>query len=213
MPEHGGYGLYRWQESREVENLQRKGVKEYERALKEGRLTPEAFDKSARESGIGWFHRVFEEIADARAAYNELAFAVEERFGESAPGLMEIRKTLASCHDVARRLLELCGGLPAPTLQPVAPDAPTGMSAGPQDDAPPALATAPAGGTGSRDDAVRKLIEAARYFRDHEPHSPVAPLAERAARWAGMTLEAWMGEVIKDKSTVEQLHDLLGIRR
>jgi type VI secretion system protein ImpA len=213
MPEHGGYGLYRWQESREVENLQRKGVKEYERALKEGRLTPEAFDKSARESGIEWFQRVFEEIVDARVAYGELADAAEACLGESAPGLAEIRAALDGCHDVALRLLKLCGGLPTTAFQPIAPDAPAGIPAGSQGDTPPTPTTAPTGGAGNRDDAVRKLIEAARYFREHEPHSPVAPLAERAARWAGMTLEAWVGEVIKDKSTVDQLHDLLGIRR
>jgi len=80
----------------------------------------------------------------------------------------------------------------------------------------PALDTAGLGSIGSppsRVQAIGLLHEAARYFRTYEPHSPVALLVERAARWAEMPLEDWLATVIKDGSTLGQIDELLGIRR
>jgi type VI secretion system protein ImpA len=63
----------------------------------------------------------------------------------------------------------------------------------------------------SRAEAIDRLREIARYFRAHEPHSPAALLAERAARWAETPLEDWLAEVIKDKAALEKLREQLGI--
>jgi len=85
-------------------------------------------------------------------------------------------------------------------------------------DAPPA----PTGGEGisppcnalaSRAQAVARLREAAAYFRTYEPHSPVAALADRAARWAAMNLDSWLAEVVKDDAVLAQLRTLLDFQR
>ena len=65
----------------------------------------------------------------------------------------------------------------------------------------------------TRAQAVQMLGEVARYFRTHEPHSPVSLLAERAARWATMSLEEWLQHVVKDDSTLGQLQELLDFRK
>jgi type VI secretion system protein ImpA len=62
-----------------------------------------------------------------------------------------------------------------------------------------------------REQAVEGLLEVARWFRVHEPHSPVAHLAERAARWAHMPLDHWLEHVIKDEGTLRSLRDLLDL--
>ena len=90
----------------------------------------------------------------------------------------------------------LLQGAPAPQVRPLNASVPA-SSGSPQ----------------SRADVIGLLHEAARYFRAHEPHSPVALLVERAARWAEMPLEDWLATVIKDGSTLGQLDELLGIRR
>ena len=61
--------------------------------------------------------------------------------------------------------------------------------------------------------AVAKLREAAAYFRTYEPHSPVAALADRAAKWAAMNLDTWLAEVIKDDAVLGQLRTLLDFPR
>ena len=47
-------------------------------------------------------------------------------------------------------------------------------------------------GAMTRDEAIRQLREVARFFRATEPHSPVAYLAEKAARWGEMPLHEWL---------------------
>jgi len=211
-PEHGGYDWHHWQESRIVENLRRGGGVAFDRAIKDGKLSGDVFDKNARESGFAWYQKLLDDLAEARAAYGELARVVDERFGEEAPGFGEIRDALNACQEVARRMFEECGGNAEPDTPPDA----TPASNTPGEETPPSAGTrAPAPATGpisSRAHAVRQLREIARYFREHEPHSPVSLLVERAAKWGEMPLETWLRAVIKDEPTLKQLHELLDIR-
>ena len=211
MREYGAYDWYHWRESREVENLQRRGKDAYERAIDEKKITPEIFDKSARESGIGWFRNLLKALADARARYEELAQAVDESFGENAPALTDVREALDDCNNVAQRLFEECGGAPVPTAP--AQTAPNISAATRNQETE--LSSSPFHASGpvtSRTEAVRQLRDVARYFRETEPHSPVALLVERATKWAEMSLEHWLTTVIKDEPTLTQLRELLDIR-
>ena len=62
-----------------------------------------------------------------------------------------------------------------------------------------------------RDQALAQLRQVAEFFRRTEPHSPVAYLAEKAARWGEQPLHAWLRSVIKDEVSLARLEDLLGI--
>lgn len=216
-PQQGGYDWYRWQESREVENLGLRDGDARERAISEGKLSGDAFDKSARDSGVAWFQKLVDGLAATRAAYGELDRAIDERFGYSAPSLAEVREALNACTEVVQRLFEQYGG-GRPAAESVASgstDAAVSHDAH-QASAPVAAASTQfqsAGPINGRAEAIRQLREVARYFRSHEPHSPVALLAERAAKWAEMPLEDWLQTVIKDDSTLGQLKELLDIRR
>lgn len=212
-PEAGGYGWLHWDQSRQVENLGLKDPEARQRAIDAGKLSGEAFDRAARLSGLEFYRRLRGEIAEAGAALSVLEDHVDERFGAQGPSLKGLRAAVQDCAAVVERLLMQLGdgatkaAAPAVSLRkgettisahvndvPVVPSARTG--------------TEPA----SRDEAVAALRAVARYFRVHEPHSPVALLAERAARWAEMPLETWLASVIKDEATLNQLRELLDIR-
>ena len=62
-----------------------------------------------------------------------------------------------------------------------------------------------------RDQALAQLRQVAAFFRRTEPHSPVAYLAEKAARWGEQPLHAWLRSVIKDDASLARLEELLGI--
>jgi len=62
-----------------------------------------------------------------------------------------------------------------------------------------------------RDLALAQLRQVAEFFRRTEPHSPVAYLAEKAARWGEQPLHAWLRSVIKDDVSLARLEELLGI--
>jgi len=212
MPQHGGYDWFRWEETRTIANLQRLGGNAYDKAIKDGKLPVGSFEKSARESGADWYRILLEDLVETGVALEELDSVTEECFGEEAPSFAEIREALSACQDVARRLYELCGGLPNQLATNVQPglDSPSDEQAS---TVPLSGSTASAmGPVKSRADAIHQLREIAQYFRMHEPHNPVALLAERAAKWAEMPLEHWLKTVIKDAPTLAQLRELLDFR-
>jgi type VI secretion system protein ImpA len=231
-PQQGGYNWYHWKESRDVDNLKLRDNegKAHAQALAEGKLAGEVFDKSVRDSGFTWFQNLISELSDAREAYNLLDQTLTDRFGTAAPGLGELRAALEECDDVVRRVSgQYSPARPSATVARAA-DSEAGAEAGastgtgtststsPQK-APSSAAAAPtttyfgeSGVVRDRVDAIHCLHEVARYFRTHEPHSPVAALAERAATWAEMSLDQWLQSVIKDESTLSNLRDLLNIK-
>lgn len=77
----------------------------------------------------------------------------------------------------------------------------------------PALAGAPvfAGAIASRAQALAQLRAVADFFRQTEPHSPVAYLADKAARWGEQPLHLWLKTVVKDAGALAHVEELLGI--
>lgn len=63
----------------------------------------------------------------------------------------------------------------------------------------------------SREQAIRQLHEIAAYFKKTEPHSPVAYLAEKAARWGSMSLHQWLRAVVKDDAALLRVEEMLGV--
>lgn len=68
------------------------------------------------------------------------------------------------------------------------------------------------GAIASRPQAIAVLQEVAAFFRRTEPHSPAAYMADKAAAWADMPLHEWLRVVVKDGTSLEQLHDMLGVK-
>ncbi len=74
-----------------------------------------------------------------------------------------------------------------------------------------AASAAASGPLQTRAQALQQLRQVADFFRRTEPHSPVAYLAEKAARWGAMDLESWLRTVVKDSGSLAHLEELLGI--
>jgi len=131
---------------------------------------------------------------DCLAALQELERVADARLGADGPGFGAGSAALRDLIDMVK-----------PPLAAVAP--------------PPGLAMT-AHGTGlrlldgplhSREQALAQLRGVAEFFRRTEPHSPVAYLAEKAARWGEQPLHAWLRSVIKDDTSLARLEELLGI--
>lgn len=213
-PDFGGYGWNDWQQSREVENLGLKDADAKAAAIAEGKLSGDEFEKSATLSGHAWFQSLAENLVAALSRYEALDAQVDLRFGGEAPSLAEIRNGIYACQDLVLRYRQQtapAGVAPVPVQVSEERKAVTQSHS-----APAPVAAAPISFNGqirSRQEAVQMLSEIARYFRHNEPHSPVALLAERAARWAEMSLEEWLQHVVKDGSTLNQLQELLDVKK
>lgn len=205
-PKAGGYSCLRWEESRLVENAGIRDPKAKETAIAEGKLSGEAWDKAVRASGQGFYLQLFEQLRAARRSLEDLENRIDHLYKQEAPGLLGIREALLACSELAGQMLKRFGLDPraeaatAPALDSRAPAMPVLQG------------TRPDGSAACRADAIQRLREAAKYFRDHEPHSPVGPLAERAARWGEMPLDRWLAQVIKDQGTLSQLRELLDLQ-
>lgn len=205
-PKVGGYSQLKWEESRLVENLGVRDPKTKEEAISEGKLSGDAWDKAASASGQAFYLRLFEQIQDARSCFETFERRVDQRFAQESPNLGDLRDAFEECADLASQMLKRFGIDPRVEISAAA--APTlNLDATPQ----LVSASVPAGPIPSRAEAICRLREVAKYFRDYEPHSPVGPLVERAARWGEMPLSQWLTRVIKDENTLNQLRDLLDL--
>lgn len=204
---HGNYSWLQWEESRWVENIGLRDIKAKADAIADGKLAGEAFDKAAKQSGKAFYEPLVADVHGAVNALDTLIEQVDAQFGADAPSLIDMRAVLTSCAALVDKLLMEITGRP-----PAISTSNTEQVALPQ-------TASVAHNTGvktvgvlqNRNDAIQSLRDVAQYFRINEPQSPVALLAERAARWAEMSMDEWLAAVIKDDGTLSQLRELLDI--
>ena len=218
----GGLGYTHWQESNsfnvgpEVESnvaderrarAARDGKVTSEDWLKEKTLTPRRFYETA--------HATVTECLEEVRALDEV---IDALYQKDAPSLAELNKSLEAVGGVIERIVKEKrvsepwpgdiapgGGAPAPGEQQQQ-GATNGDSGG-----QPVPVAGVAGPIRTRQEAIRRLGEVAAFFRQTEPHSPVAYLVERAVKWSEMPLEVWLASVIKDDSVLRTLRETLGV--
>lgn len=184
--------------------------------------------EAVRTRGKPAFARALLADADAcLAALETLERVVDARLGVDGPGFGMGRAALRDLTDLVGAGLPQEGeaappeGEVAPPEGEVAPPAQGGAAAAGA--AVGGAHTVPAGGgqcnplggqqVEQRQQALAQLRQVAEFFRRTEPHSPVAYLADKAARWGELPLHAWLRGVIKDDAALARLDELLGIER
>jgi type VI secretion system protein ImpA len=138
-------------------------------------------------------------------ALEALEKAVDVRFEADGPGFISARTALQNlAHFVT----------PAAGTTAVVPAA-AAPGAAPSQLAMPAPAALPVfgGAIASRAQALAQLRAVADYFRQTEPHSPVAYLADKAANWGEQPLHLWLKTVVKDAGALAHVEELLGIAK
>ncbi|TWT90077.1 hypothetical protein Mal64_04600 [Pseudobythopirellula maris] len=146
---------------------------------------------------------------DAEAAsywLDSLCGALEERLGEAAPGMLNLKKSLAEVHGLLAEELKGLGQPPAGASHPTTP----------ADGATQVSADGPAADSGLSEEEDREelyqLLEAtARRLRAREPHSPVPYLIERAVRLGRLPFPSLMRQVIRDQAALSELSRDFGI--
>jgi len=143
-------------------------------------------------------------LADCEAcqdALDVLERVVDARLGADGPGYSAGRAALRDVIDL------IAPGLPVAVADAVPSAAGQGgviTVAGPMRSDGPVQ---------HRDQALAQLRQVAEFFRRTEPHSPVAYLADKAARWGEQPLHTWLRSVIKDEVSLARLEEMLGIEQ
>lgn len=174
-----------------------------------GRVSQEQFDAALRDTPTHWLVDNLDAARAAHEALGELQQVIDARLGAEGPAFGATRENLAAVMAVLERFVAQAGGMSAAPVPPPEPDVAAALP--PSTVARPALAPSSAGGLASREQALRQLREVAEFFRRTEPHSPVAYLAAKAARWGEMSLHEWLRTVLKDGGALSHVEELLGV--
>lgn len=207
----GGYSWLKWEESRAIDNLGLKDPAARDKAVADGKLSGEAFDKAVQASGRPYYEKLHARIRETVESAAALSSRVDERFGHDAPSLKDVQNALQACDELVGKLLIRLGGQMGTTAATNVDASISPKDAHRLEQTAQPVARTAGGIIVNRGDAIQALRDVAAYFRHNEPHSPVALLAERAASWAEMPLDQWLASVIKDQSTLGQLRELLAI--
>ncbi|AYH45175.1 type VI secretion system protein TssA [Azoarcus sp. DN11] len=180
-----------------------RNLREAEPLARAAPVTLDQFEAARRDTATDFFVRNAREAEAARQALNELQRVVDAKLGLDGPGFDDARQALAEAFGMLRRYAAEAG---VPALPHGAPDAPASAAS-----CPAGASGASAGPITTRADALARLREVADFFRRTEPHSPVAYLADKAARWGDMSLHEWLRSVVKDDGALTHVEELLGL--
>ncbi|HJV73821.1 MAG TPA: type VI secretion system protein TssA [Noviherbaspirillum sp.] len=170
----------------------------------EDKLTLEKILKATEKTDKKLYSQWINDAERALLMLEKLIKASEKLFGSEGPSFSPLAKSLDAILD---RLRSIANDLGIQTAgMPVEPQSISVMGQPAQEGAPlihgPIL---------TRAHALELLRQVALYFRNTEPHSPVAYLADKAAHWGTMPLHSWLRAVVKDQGTLSHFEELLGL--
>jgi type VI secretion system protein ImpA len=185
-----------------------KGTLDVKTAKAEGAVLLDELQRHITNTGAAAFDDTLAHIKAVQGALQSLQTSVDAKLGADGPGFVAARKAVDVAVDAVQRLGRDSGfGATGASAGGAAHETVAGGAAAGQT----AVSGLSGGPVTSRAQALQQLREVAGFFRRTEPHSPVAYLADKAARWGDMPLHAWLRAVLKDGGTLAQLEEILGV--
>jgi len=166
--------------------------KQREAAIKAGKVTIDAFDKSFEESPKAFYAKMEKDLDSCLQKFAQLRETSGARFGDASPSWGKLEGSLSEVRVIVHGFLQKKREKEPDPVEEVAPEpsaveaeAGTAGEAGPA--APPRAGVLISLDTSSepadRIEAVRKIAEGAAFLRRREPGSPAAYLMLRGLRW------------------------------
>ncbi|MDR2872835.1 MAG: type VI secretion system protein TssA [Xanthomonadaceae bacterium] len=177
----------------------------------------EVLEQARRDTPHEFYRNLLEILPDCATALQELQTAVDARLGMDGPSFGAVRDQLDNIQRMVQRFSKEAGLLyDGATFTPSSANMVEEFDAPQQSTETETVRVASAfrganAPISTRKEALAQLRQIAEYFRRTEPHSPVAYLAERAARWGEMPLHIWLKRVIKDDGLLSQMEELLDV--
>lgn len=174
----------------------------------EGQPSLDLLEAARRDTPHDFYRQLVDALLNCAEALQSLQAAVDDRLGIDGPSFSAVREQLEHLQRTVARFARDAGLLLDGEADAGQHDMPgIGFGTAADKDAPsaPPAPSAPRGPDGApttRKEALAQLRQVAEFFRRTEPHSPVAYLAEKAARWGEMPLHVWLKRVIKDDSVL-----------
>ncbi|OYX08462.1 MAG: hypothetical protein B7Z15_14975, partial [Rhizobiales bacterium 32-66-8] len=189
-----GFSLWQYEQALDISQIADAGRREARLAA--GGITLEMFEEAVRLTPVRFYQTLLEEIEAATGAVNALSDAFAAQVGKDAPPAGAIRNILQTLSEAIQTFARAKLAQAVPMADPTAaPEMDEGVDA--DTGANPGL-TATRAGIASREHALRQLVDAAAFFRTHEPHSPISYTLEEIVRRARLPMGALLEELIVD---------------
>jgi type VI secretion system protein ImpA len=191
-----GYDFFRYQESRAIEYEDQAKTKDQktarEKALKDGKLAPELFDRSFTETAKAFYADLEEQCDEALYAVSILGQTCAAKFGgQSAPSFTKLREALQEVRRVVHQLLQKKRETdPDPLVEPPAAPAvaaePDAVVMETRAQAAPVVTVSTEANVAQfadGDDTTTTIAGAAAALRRRNPFSPAPYMMLRGLRW------------------------------
>jgi type VI secretion system protein ImpA len=190
------------------DNLEKRGAATPGSAAASGIVTHPQFLISASLTPAAFYAPLARDLAEARAALDELDETLGHLAPDDAPSFAQLRTVLETIAAFVAHILDerVHTGEIAASSAGFDP-AEHGFSPFASDP------FGPPGSIASRGEAFLRLREAAEFLLRSEPHSPVPYLVMRAVSWEHMQLADLLGELLRNSSDLAALYSLLGMNR
>jgi len=165
------------------------------------------FDSSVENAPIVYYQTLLADLDAGVAELDALTVILDQRLADNSPSATELKKAISEIRVFVYDVLKRRGGLSVAAVAEASVDQPMSANGSAGD----SHSSHNAGPPRTRAEAIARLGEAAQYFSEAEPHSPVAYLVRRAIRWADMPFAEVLGELVKDDKLVKQIGETLGI--
>ncbi|HMB68176.1 MAG TPA: type VI secretion system protein TssA [bacterium] len=175
----------------------------YNEMLQAGRIPSSHWQSLIAGTPLERLQSIVETLQALEEELQSLRSFCDEKFAEDAPSMVDLAGFLVDCREYLQGRL---AGAEVP--------ADAGMAVGDTGGEAGGGGAAAGGGGGpisSRDEAFRRLREAAEYLRRTEPHSPVPYLVERAVNWGQMPFQEMLRDVLKDDKARSGILETLGM--
>ncbi len=187
------YNLLDYQQSRtlgyEDQAKTDEAKKNRAQSIKEGKLTPEAFDKAFEETPKKFYLQSEQDLDACLQTLGQLKKACDEKFGNEGPSFGPLQSTLEAERHLIHTLLQKKREKEPDPVEAV-PAAEAGAAGGDATGSGAAqvrtgvlISIENSSEPPERMDAIRKIAEAAAYLRRLEPQSPASYLMLRGLRW------------------------------
>lgn len=176
-----------------------------------GRPALATLEKARRETPQAFYREVSQALPACIDALGVLERSVDARLGHEGPSFSSLRDALETVHRQVLRFSEEAGVQAGEAGSPGIPASPSLDALGQQAGADGMPGIQFAGPIKNRREALVQLRRVADFFRSTEPHSPVAYLADKAARWGDMPLHVWLRSVVKDEVALSHLNEMLDV--
>ncbi|MFZ0860259.1 MAG: type VI secretion system protein TssA [Candidatus Sulfotelmatobacter sp.] len=189
--EKASYSLLDYQQSREVgyEDQAKTDEAKKKRAalVKEGKLTPEVFDKAFEETPKKFYAQAEQDLDLCLQTLAQLKKTCDEKFGDDGPAFGPLQSSLEATRHLIHGFLQKKREKEPDPVEVVATTENAGGEAQSEATGPVRTGVLISVETSSeppdRVDAIRKVAEAAAFLRRREPTSPASYLMLRGLRW------------------------------